>query len=167
MRLLAPSPEMTTTSASASRRRSERRRLAEIIKCDQCRNDKQKVLLTAVQTTLMQLILTRSQCERPRPSQKCLRCAKYNHDCDPGSASARGQLGTIQTACDDPMLNERMTNWLQITPRDLCVAPRRLETEAEISRGCKESSSSSGSSRSKSLEHSTSFTTPLPQQYLP
>ncbi|KAJ4993970.1 hypothetical protein SVAN01_00447 [Stagonosporopsis vannaccii] len=115
--------------------RHKSRKLSSIVKCGRCRQDRQK-------------------CERPDVTQKCLRCAKYKHECDSGRASNRAQRSQNPSVCQRalPATTITGTTYYACSATDLGTCQEAVDVKLE-------DSSSSRTSRSTSSERCASWST--------
>ncbi|XPS73467.1 hypothetical protein M3J09_005613 [Ascochyta lentis] len=117
------------------------RKLSSFVKCERCRQDRQK-------------------CERPDISQNCFRCAKYNHNCDKGRLSNRAQRSEERAVRQRASPSDRTTAVPSTTQYEILVAYQDLGSNHEAHDQYIKASPSSRTSRSASSEQSISSATP-------
>ncbi|KZM21983.1 hypothetical protein ST47_g6867 [Ascochyta rabiei] len=108
-----------------------------------------------------------SFCERPDLSQKCNRCTKYKHDCDPGRLSNRAQRSQRQPVHQRVSPSDRTTAVPGATQREILAAYQHLGSSHETPDLYIKASPSSRTSRSASSSgQSSSLATPDTQEFL-
>lgn len=107
------------------------------------------------------------QCERPNPLQKCLRCAKYNHECDESRVSNRAQRGRSQHSRQSAARRERTIDRPHTAQYNLPADLLQSSSDSGASSVYIKQSVSPRSSRSTSSDLSSSLATPHSQECLP
>ncbi|KAJ4340570.1 hypothetical protein N0V95_007469 [Ascochyta clinopodiicola] len=105
-------------------------------------------------------------CERPDISQKCIRCAKYKHDCDPGRLSNRAQRSQRQPVRQRVSSSDGTTAVPATSQCEILDASQQVGSSHEVASPYIKESPSSRASRSASSERSASLATPDTQEFL-